>query len=235
MVPLGRRHLAEGTDLSALLHEWRDGSVRRQSFAWRAWTIHGLGGMDDADPNVGSIPGNGSGLRGQAQLKPTPRSAQQNLPLSAAEERLGVEAAQINRGSSSVCEPARISTSRRNACRASSICSGRAGEIPGRSNAGGKHQPGNLAGSTWQRASQGRHWSVLRRIAGPRWLDPALEEAVTNLLVRQKHVLVGKAYSPDSLITEPMGGPVIAERIARVFPETSGSVSWPEILESRHL
>jgi hypothetical protein len=50
-----------------------------------------------------------------------------------------------------------------------------------------------LLDQLWQRASQGRHWSVLRRIAGLRgWFDSALEEAVTNLLVRQKHVLVGK-------------------------------------------
>jgi phosphorylase kinase alpha/beta subunit len=61
---------------------------------------------------------------------------------------------------------------------------------------------------------------VLRRIAGLRgWFDPGLEEAVTNLLVRQKHVLVGKAYSPESLITEPMGNQAIAERIARFSRE----------------
>jgi phosphorylase kinase alpha/beta subunit len=49
-----------------------------------------------------------------------------------------------------------------------------------------------------------------------RW---GLEEAVTNLLVRQKQVLVGKAYSPASLITEPMTGQAIADRIARFSRE----------------
>jgi hypothetical protein len=50
-------------------------------------------------------------------------------------------------------------------------------------------------------------------------LTRGLEEAVTNLLVRQRHVVVGKAYSPESLITEPMGGKAIAERIARFSRE----------------
>ena len=86
--------------------------------------------------------------------------------------------------------------------------------------AGGTHQSGNLARSTLAASQSGL---ALERAAPDRgaagWFDPALEEAVTNLLVRQKHVLLGKAYSPDSLITEPMGGQAIAERIARFSRE----------------
>ena len=51
------------------------------------------------------------------------------------------------------------------------------------------------------------------------WFDAGLEEAVTNLLIRQKQVLVGKAYSPDSLISEPMTSKAIADRIARFSRE----------------
>ena len=223
VVPLGQRHLAEGTDLlSALLHEWRDGRCGDTVVRLGALGHFMASAEDDADPNVGSIPGNGSGLRGQAQLKPTLQDQpEQNLPLSAAEERaLELEAAQNQsrlverlRASENIYEQAE--------CLQGLVhLLGRA-EIPWT-----QHGPeGSISLETlldqlWQRASQGRHWSVLRRIAGLwGWFDPALEEAVTNLLVRQKHVLVGKAYSPDSLITEPMGGPAIAERIARVFPE----------------
>jgi phosphorylase kinase alpha/beta subunit len=72
----------------------------------------------------------------------------------------------------------------------------------------------------WKEASWGGHWSVLRRVAGLRdWVDAGLEEAVTNLLIRQKQVLVGKAYSPDSLIIEPMTSQAIADRIARFSRE----------------
>ena len=225
VVPLGRRHLAEGTDLlSALLHEWRDGSCGQ--------TVVRLGALGQfmasaewmtLDPNVGTIPGNGSGLRGQAQLKPALQDQpEQNLPLSAAEaQALELEAAQDQsrlverlRASENVYEQAE--------CLQGLVqLLGREGEIPWtQQGPEGSISLETLLDQLWQRASQGRHWSVLRRIAGLRgWFDSALEEAVTNLLVRQKHVLVGKTYSPDSLITEPMGGPAIAERIARFSRE----------------
>jgi len=101
---------------------------------------------------------------------------------------------------------------------------GREGEIPytesgteaSRDSAAETIRLETLLDQLWERASHGRHWSVLRRVAGLRgWFDGGLEEAVTNLLVLQKQVLVGKAYSPDSLITEPMTGQAIADRIAR--------------------
>jgi Glycosyl hydrolases family 15. len=136
VVPLGRRHLAEGTDLlSALLHEWRDGSCGQ--------TVVRLGALGQfmasaewmtLDPNVGSIPGNGSGLRGQAQLKPALQDQpEQNLPLSAAEGRpWSWKRPKINRGSSSVCEPARTSMSRQNACKDSCNCWAAGAKFPGR-------------------------------------------------------------------------------------------------------
>ena len=87
------------------------------------------------DPNVGHIPGNGSGLRDEADSKPTLQDQpEQNLPLSAAEERaLELEAAQ---NESRLVERLRASeniSSRRNACRASSICSGGKEKSSGRS------------------------------------------------------------------------------------------------------
>ncbi|NJL84858.1 MAG: glycosyl hydrolase family 15 [Leptolyngbyaceae cyanobacterium SM1_1_3] len=57
-------------------------------------------------------------------------------------------------------------------------------------------------------------WSIVRRAAG--LLDKAdisLSDALTTLLVRQKQVAVGKAYSEASLITDPMRHNDIQARI----------------------
>ncbi len=104
---------------------------------------------------------------------------------------------------------------------------GRDGEIPWTDSNGnaspdssGSIRLESLLNHLWEKAAWGCHWSVLRRVAGLReWVDAGLEEAVTNLLIRQKQLLVGKAYSPDSLITEPMTGQAIADRIARFSRE----------------
>ena len=228
VVPLGQRHLGAETDLlSTLLHEWRDGHCGQ--------TVVRLGALGQfmasadwrsLDPNVGSIPGAGSGLSRQAPSKPALQDQPaQNLPLSAAEElALELEASQNQsrlierlRASDNIYEQAEC-------LQGLVLLLGRDGEIPwAQASAGsGEGTIGleALLDQLWQRASQGRHWSVLRRIAALRsWFAPGLEEAVTNLLVRQKHILVGKAYSPESLITEPMGGTAIAERIARFSRE----------------
>ena len=45
--------------------------------------------------------------------------------------------------------------------------------------------------------------------------DITLSDAVTELLVRQKQISVGKAYSEASLITEPMAHGEIIEKIRR--------------------
>lgn len=44
-------------------------------------------------------------------------------------------------------------------------------------------------------------------------MDISLADAVTDLLVRQKQIAVGKAYSRDSLIAEPLTTPELQEKI----------------------
>jgi phosphorylase kinase alpha/beta subunit len=59
-------------------------------------------------------------------------------------------------------------------------------------------------------------WNVVRRAAGAMGLvHPQLEDALTDLLVRQKQLVVGRNYTNDALITEPMGSRTIAARIRR--------------------
>ena len=228
VMSLGQRHLGAGTDLlSTLLHEWRDGRCGQ--------TVVRLGALGQfmasadwrsLDPNVGSIPGAGSGLIRQVRSKPALQDQPgQNLPLSAAEE-LALEL-EVSQNESRLTERLRASDNiyeQAECLQGLVLLLGRDGEIPWvqASADSGEGTIGleALLDQLWQRASQGRHWSVLRRIAALRsWFAPGLEEAVTNLLVRQKHILVGKAYSPESLITEPMGGTAIAERIARFSRE----------------
>ena len=65
-------------------------------------------------------------------------------------------------------------------------------------------------------------------LAGSRgwgWFDPALEEAVTNMLVRQKHTSWARP-KPGLTDYEPIGGQAIAERVARFSREDVRSVSW---------
>ena len=59
-------------------------------------------------------------------------------------------------------------------------------------------------------------WNVVRRAAGAMGLvHPQLEDALTDLLVRQKQVVVGRNYTNDSLIRHPQGSSAIAAMIRR--------------------
>ncbi|MFN9932288.1 MAG: phosphorylase kinase, partial [Cyanobacteriota bacterium] len=59
-------------------------------------------------------------------------------------------------------------------------------------------------------------WNVVRRAAGAMGLvHPQLEDALTDLLVRQKQVVVGRNYTGDSLISQPQGSRTIAAMIRR--------------------
>ncbi len=59
-------------------------------------------------------------------------------------------------------------------------------------------------------------WNVVRRSAGAMGLvHPQLEDALTDLLVRQKQVVVGRNYTNDSLISDPQGSSTIASMIRR--------------------
>jgi phosphorylase kinase alpha/beta subunit len=72
----------------------------------------------------------------------------------------------------------------------------------------------DLLEETYNRASQQQLWSVIRRAAGLAGkVDISLSDAVTDLLVRQKQIAVGKAYSEASLITHPMAHSEIVEKI----------------------
>ena len=59
-------------------------------------------------------------------------------------------------------------------------------------------------------------WNVVRRAAGAMGMvHPQLEDALTDLLVRQKQVVVGRNYTSDSLISQPQGSQAIATMIRR--------------------
>ena len=63
-------------------------------------------------------------------------------------------------------------------------------------------------------------WNVVRRAAGAMGLvHPQLEDALTDLLVWQRQVVVGRNYTGDSLITQPLGSRGIAARIRRFSGE----------------
>lgn len=72
----------------------------------------------------------------------------------------------------------------------------------------------DLLDEIYVKASQLEQWDILRRTAGLlEKTDISLSDAVTELLVRQKQISVGKAYSEASLITEPMAHGEIIEKI----------------------
>lgn len=71
-----------------------------------------------------------------------------------------------------------------------------------------------LLDEVYAKASRLERWSVLRRAAGLlEKADITLSDALTELLVRQKQVSVGKAYSEASLIINPMSHNEIVEKI----------------------
>lgn len=67
------------------------------------------------------------------------------------------------------------------------------------------------------RGANGRpYWSVLRRAAGLlEKTDTALSDAVTDILVRQKQITVGKSYTDESVISSPLPPAEIREKIRR--------------------
>jgi phosphorylase kinase alpha/beta subunit len=228
VVPLGQRHIESKSEhLIALLQEWRDGHCGPVTIR--------LGSLTQLLPsatwmsleNIESLP-EANLPPGEAPAPNLRHDPSDDAPLSAAEElSLELEGEQdrsrlIQRlqASANLYEQAEC-------LQGLVLLLGRDAEIPwsdANSNA-----PPDASGSirleallerVWKEASWGGHWSVLRRVAGLRdWVDAGLEEAVTNLLIRQKEVLVGKAYSPDSLISEPMTSQAIADRIARFSRE----------------
>ncbi|MDX2215878.1 MAG: glycoside hydrolase family 15 protein [Oculatellaceae cyanobacterium bins.114] len=72
----------------------------------------------------------------------------------------------------------------------------------------------DLLNEVYEKAGQIQLWAVVRRAAGLlNKVDIGLSDAVTDILVRQKQIAVGKAYSEDSLITSPMSHSEVMEKI----------------------
>ena len=78
----------------------------------------------------------------------------------------------------------------------------------------------DLLEEVYRRALAEADWNVVRRVAGALDLvHPQLEDALTDLLVRQKQVVVGRNYTSDSRISEPQGSASIAAMIRRFSGE----------------
>jgi phosphorylase kinase alpha/beta subunit len=72
----------------------------------------------------------------------------------------------------------------------------------------------DLLDEVYNKAAQLRLWAIIRRAAGLlNKVDVGLSDAVTDILVRQKQIAVGKAYSEASLIVSPMSHIEIMEKI----------------------
>jgi phosphorylase kinase alpha/beta subunit len=85
---------------------------------------------------------------------------------------------------------------------------------------GGSATPKLLLEEIYRRALADGDWNVVRRCAGSLDLvHPQLEDALTDLLVRQKQVVVGRNYTNDSLINQPQGSQAIAAMIRRFSGE----------------
>lgn len=89
-----------------------------------------------------------------------------------------------------------------------------------------------LLDEIYAKAGRSECWSILRRASGLLGkADISLSDAVTEILVRQKQIAVGKAYSDASLITEPMSHHEIVEKINTFCREDErDSVLTQEIL-----
>ena len=74
----------------------------------------------------------------------------------------------------------------------------------------------DLLEEVYIKAGRLEHWQIVRRAAGLLGkMDVNLSDSVTELLMRQKYITVGKAYSDDSLIRDPMPHSEIMEKIKR--------------------
>jgi phosphorylase kinase alpha/beta subunit len=78
----------------------------------------------------------------------------------------------------------------------------------------------SLLEEVYRRALSAGDWDVVRRMAGQLALvHPQLEDALTDLLVRQKQLVVGRNYTADSLISAPQDSATIAAMIRRFSGE----------------
>ena len=76
------------------------------------------------------------------------------------------------------------------------------------------------AGANLHQQSDRTYWAVVRRAAGLLdKVDIGLSDAVTDILVRQKQIAVGKSYSEASLLTRPVPHTEIMEKICEFCRE----------------
>ncbi|HTL89582.1 MAG TPA: glycoside hydrolase family 15 protein [Leptolyngbya sp.] len=77
----------------------------------------------------------------------------------------------------------------------------------------------DLLNELYTKASKGDssgspYWSLLRRCAGLLdKVDVGLSDAVTDIIVRQKQIAIGRAYSEDSLIVQPLPHTEVLDKI----------------------
>ena len=106
-----------------------------------------------------------------------------------------------------------------------------------RSRLGGRRQPdrtGRNNRSCARVARGGLHqrlhcqdWNVLRRCAGAMGMvHPQLEDALTDLLLRQTQVVVGRNYTSDSRLMQPRSSNGIAALIQSTVVRTPGAHGW---------
>jgi phosphorylase kinase alpha/beta subunit len=77
-----------------------------------------------------------------------------------------------------------------------------------------------LTEEVYRRALAEADWDAVRRMAAQLELvHPQLEDALTDLLARQKQVVVGRNYTAESLITSPQASGAIAAMIRRFSGE----------------
>jgi phosphorylase kinase alpha/beta subunit len=85
---------------------------------------------------------------------------------------------------------------------------------------GGPVRLRRLLEEVYHRALVSEDWNLVRRCAGSLDLvHPLLDDAVTDLLGRQKQVVVGRNYTAESRIEQPAGTLVIAAMIRRYSGE----------------
>jgi phosphorylase kinase alpha/beta subunit len=72
----------------------------------------------------------------------------------------------------------------------------------------------DLLNEIYVKAGRLERWAIVRRAAGLlNKVDVGLSDAVTELLVRQKRIAVGKAYNQASLITDPLPPNEVLQKI----------------------
>ncbi len=79
-----------------------------------------------------------------------------------------------------------------------------------------------LAETVYAEAARGRHWGALRRAAAllGRY-DESLEDAVGDIVTRQVRLVVGRAYSPEAVIAQPLTHDEIVQRIEVAWEDDS--------------